>query len=287
MLTLQWWTERFSPSLFEMYNKIYVLLQQDTRDIMAQVNLLGNSLETLAVASCIIGVILQAKHNIWGWLFTALSAAIVPFILYNYYGLIGDAAVWAVMFLWFFTSAIWGWSYWINNRKEHARHHLGIGYSFREMVRQSHLADITLSPETQKDEVKRNIQGLGTMQLILLLPLGIFMVVALGWILSTLIPTMFHSWGAVGFRPSLPYWDALTTTLVCFAQLLLIGKYWEAWPLWASVSLLSIGVYAEKGAWTFVIMYIIIFIVAAISTISWYCAYREQKKWRWKNVIGM
>lgn len=287
MFQAHWWVEKFYPPLTEMYNKINILLHQDVHDIIAQVNLLGNPLETFAVFSCILGALLQARHNIWGWLFTALGAAIMPFILYNYYGLIGDAAVWAVMFIWFFTSAIWGWSYWINHRKEHARRHLGIGYSFREMVRKSHLSDLTLSPESEDDEIKLNVHGLESWQVIILTPLVFIMTISLGWILSVLIPAMFSSWGLVGFNPSLPYWDALTTSLVCFAQLLLIGKYWEAWPMWTTVSLLSIGIYAEKGAWPFVIMYAIIFIIAFISTITWYRRYHQQKKIRWESTIGM
>ncbi len=300
MADLVWLKDKFSPSLSEMYGEITRLFttcrnssainEENSScfsDIYALLNPFGNLFETLTVSICIIGIILQSRHNIWGWLFMAIAAIFMPFILYNNYALGGDSAAWFVMFLWFITSAVWGWGYWIHHRKEHIRRHLGVGYSFREAVKKSHLADLTFSPEYEDDEVRLNVHGLESWQIFIFIPLIAFSTFALGWVLSTLVPAMLSSWGIWGFNPALPYWDALTTSLICFAQLLLIGKYWEAWPAWASVCIMSIGIYAYKGAWPFVIMYCIILVISVASTIIWYKRYHEQKKQRWENIVGM
>ncbi len=295
MANITWLTDKFSPSLSEMYGEISRLFsickgQPKTyclSDIYAVINPIGNGLETLAVSLSIAGIILQARHNIWGWLFMAIAALFMPFILYNNYALGGDSAAWFVMFLWFVTSAFWGWGYWIHHRKEHIKRHLGVGYSFREAVKKSHLADLTLSPEYDDDEVRLNVHGLESWQVFIFIPLLMASTFSLGWILSSLVPEMLKSWGISNFNPSLPYWDALTTSLICLAQLLLIGKYWEAWPAWALVCVVSIGVYAYKGAWPFVIMYFVILVIAVTSTYSWYMRYREQKRKRWEAIVGM
>ncbi len=268
--------EKFQPSLIDMYKNIFRLLGNPA-DIWVQVNPIGNFFETFVVSLAIIGITLQARHNVWGWIFMAIAAAFLPYFLYTYYGLVGDSLLWIIMFLWFTITGIWGWWHWIIERgKARAEDH-GITYDFREMVRKSHMADLTFYPEFEEDYIKTKVNSLDWFQSILLIPAIFTLTIAFAWFTTVFLPDL-ASKEDLYFQPALPYWDALTTVLACFAQFLLIRKYWQAWVIWWVVGFVSVGVYAEKAAWTLVIMYAVILVIATISVVDWFKKYKAQQQ---------
>jgi nicotinamide mononucleotide transporter len=63
-----------------------------------------------------------------------------------------------------------------------------------------------------------------------------------------------------------PYWDALPTAASVLGQFLLGRKFIENWPVWVSVNVVSVGLYAYKGLWLTVVLYAIF---VALSVAGW------------------
>jgi nicotinamide mononucleotide transporter len=76
---------------------------------------------------------------------------------------------------------------------------------------------------------------------------------------------------------SLPYWDSFTTCFSIVAQILLMRKVFETWPLWVGVDVVAIGVYTVKAATVTAGLYGIFLILAIGGWISWIRLYREQE----------
>ncbi len=68
---------------------------------------------------------------------------------------------------------------------------------------------------------------------------------------------------------SLPYWDTLNTALQVAAQLLLMAKYMENWPLWIAADVLSIGIYLAKGANPTAGLYVLLLVLACLGMAGW------------------
>lgn len=276
----------FDPSLREMYGELWLVLKHPSQ-IWSILNPLGNFWETFAVTLAIIGLILQARHNIWGWLFTAAASIFLPFFLYSYYALLGDALLWTGMFIWFFSTALWAWYRWLHDRYLFAVEKTGVAPTFKEVIRRSHMADFTLSPETGEEFVRSYVRSLESWLLLLIIIVIFFLSLGFGWILNhnVLVSVPFLPVNSAGYlQTSLPYWDATTTVLAAFAQILLIRKYWESWILWLLVSILSIAMYTYKGAPAFALMYMFMFVIASISIFTWYSRFRHQKFLRWESM---
>ncbi len=270
-------TDKFQPPLWEMYRNIGFLFA-DPKDAWVYINPFGNALETAAVLLAVVGILLQARHNIWGWICMAIAAMFLPYFLYRNYGLLGDSLLWFILFIWFTATGIWGWAHWIRERaKIHARDKGDI-HSFKYMVKKSHMADLTFYPEFEEDYIKNKVNGLDWFQCLLLIPAIFTLTIAFAWITTILLPNLAERSEDLYFQVALPYWDALTTVTACFAQFLLIRKYWQAWGLWGLVGFLSIAIYAYKGAWTFVLMHIVVLVIATISIFDWFSKYRNQKQ---------
>jgi nicotinamide mononucleotide transporter len=63
-----------------------------------------------------------------------------------------------------------------------------------------------------------------------------------------------------------PYWDALPTAGSVAGQWLLGRQYVENWPVWVAVNLVSIALFAFKGLWLTVVLYILF---AALALVGW------------------
>jgi nicotinamide mononucleotide transporter len=79
-------------------------------------------------------------------------------------------------------------------------------------------------------------------------------------------------WGGLMYSQtdaSFPFWDAAVAILSVAAQILLARRYVENWLLWILVDLLSIGLYAAKGLWLTMALYIIFLGLASWGLVQW------------------
>ncbi len=76
----------------------------------------------------------------------------------------------------------------------------------------------------------------------------------LGWLLARLTDS------------DVPYLDALPTVGSITGQFLLGRKLVENWPTWIAVNLVSIGLFAVKGLWLTVVLYVLF---AAMAVVGW------------------
>ena len=75
---------------------------------------------------------------------------------------------------------------------------------------------------------------------------------------------------------SLPYGDSFTTCFSIVAQVLLMRKVYENWPLWVTVDVVAIGVYAVKEAWVTCGLYAVFLVLATSGWIRWNRLMKEQ-----------
>ncbi len=68
---------------------------------------------------------------------------------------------------------------------------------------------------------------------------------------------------------SLPYPDALITTMSLAAQWLQARKKLESWVLWVSVDALALYVYAMKGLWPTTALYAVFLGMASFGLLTW------------------
>jgi len=67
----------------------------------------------------------------------------------------------------------------------------------------------------------------------------------------------------------LPYWDALTSGASVTAQLLMMRKKVECWPLWIGVDVLSVGIYIYKYLFPTAALYFGFLILAVLGWLEW------------------
>jgi nicotinamide mononucleotide transporter len=66
-----------------------------------------------------------------------------------------------------------------------------------------------------------------------------------------------------------PYWDALPTSGSVAGQWLLGRQYVENWPVWVAVNVVSVALFAIKGLWLTVVLYVLFAVLAAIGWRAW------------------
>lgn len=66
-----------------------------------------------------------------------------------------------------------------------------------------------------------------------------------------------------------PWWDALPTAGSLAGQWLLGRKYVENWPAWVAVNAVSVGLFAWKGLWLTVLLYLIFLLMALWGWRAW------------------
>jgi nicotinamide mononucleotide transporter len=80
------------------------------------------------------------------------------------------------------------------------------------------------------------------------------------------------AWPALGLflktftDTDVPWWDAFPTAASLIGQWLLGRKYVENWPTWVVVNIASVGLFAYKGLWLTVLLYLIF---VAMSFAGW------------------
>lgn len=82
-------------------------------------------------------------------------------------------------------------------------------------------------------------------------------------------------WLATGFfllkftTTDVPWWDAFPTALSIIATFLLGRKYIENWPMWIVVNVVSIALFAYKGLWLTVGLYMVFAVMAGMGWQAW------------------
>jgi len=74
---------------------------------------------------------------------------------------------------------------------------------------------------------------------------------------------------------SFPYWDALTTWMSVFAQILMLKKIVESWVLWVAVDIISVPIYFMKGMVVWSGLYGLFIVLATMGGIAWYKSWKE------------
>ena len=63
-----------------------------------------------------------------------------------------------------------------------------------------------------------------------------------------------------------PWWDAFPTAVSLVGQFLLGRKFIENWAVWIAVNVVSVGLFAYKGLWLTVALYVVFI---ALSVVGW------------------
>ena len=66
-----------------------------------------------------------------------------------------------------------------------------------------------------------------------------------------------------------PWWDAFPTAGSLIGQYLLGRKYVENWPAWIVVNLASVALFAYKGLWLTVALYVVFIVLAGFGWRAW------------------
>lgn len=66
-----------------------------------------------------------------------------------------------------------------------------------------------------------------------------------------------------------PYLDSALLGFSLVGQVWLARKYIENWILWMLINLVSVGLYAAKGLWFFLILYGLLFFIAIAGFLRW------------------
>jgi nicotinamide mononucleotide transporter len=66
-----------------------------------------------------------------------------------------------------------------------------------------------------------------------------------------------------------PYFDAAPTVASIAGQWLLGRQYVENWPVWIGVNIVSVALFAYKGLWLTVVLYVLFTVLAAVGWRVW------------------
>lgn len=90
-------------------------------------------------------------------------------------------------------------------------------------------------------------------------------------------------WGAAMARltdASFPWADASIAAASVAAQIMMARRLIENWIVWIAVDIASVGLYAAKGLWLTVILYVIFLILSLWGLIDWRAAWRREGRGR-------
>ena len=192
--------------------------------------LMGSTpLEIIATLSAIIGVILIARQNIWGWPLGIIWAAISAYLAFACWQLVSDG----ILYLTYIPIQIYCWIVWA--RRGNASD------------------DAPFRPTWLSQRV----------QLILLGAAAVSVVV---WALGLSLLADRVSWIP---QPALLWRDATTTVLNFYAQFLQARKRMENWVVWLVVNLLGIHIYWVKDAPIYSIQYAFFLVLGIYGWVQW------------------
>lgn len=83
-------------------------------------------------------------------------------------------------------------------------------------------------------------------------------------------------WPAMGWflahhtDSDVPWWDGFTTALSIVGQFLLGRKFIENWPVWIVVNVVSVALYAYKGLWLTVALYLVFIMLSIVGWRAWF-----------------
>ena len=66
-----------------------------------------------------------------------------------------------------------------------------------------------------------------------------------------------------------PWWDAFPTAVSVVGQFLLGRKYLENWAIWIVVNVVSVGLFAYKGLWLTVGLYVVFIVLSVVGWRAW------------------
>lgn len=66
-----------------------------------------------------------------------------------------------------------------------------------------------------------------------------------------------------------PYADAIASGASVPAQLLMMRKKIECWPMWIGINLLYLRVYFQSGAYSTTVLYVLFLVLAVMGFVSW------------------
>ena len=95
----------------------------------------------------------------------------------------------------------------------------------------------------------------------------------LGWLLISL------AWGIGMARltdAAYPWWDAGIAAASIAAQVMLAKRLIENWWVWIGVDIASVGLYAAKGLWLTLVLYVIFLGLSVWGLIDWRAALRRE-----------
>lgn len=98
----------------------------------------------------------------------------------------------------------------------------------------------------------------------------------LGWAAGTALAILL--WASLVQRytdAALPWWDASVAIISVAAQIMQSRRLIESWMLWIGVDMLSIGLYAVKGLWLTMVLYLVFLVLAVWGLIDWRRAARH------------
>jgi nicotinamide mononucleotide transporter len=75
-----------------------------------------------------------------------------------------------------------------------------------------------------------------------------------------------------------PWWDAFPTAASVVGQWLLGRKYIENWPTWLVVNIVSVGLFAHKGLWLTVVLYVVFVVLSVVGWKAWIVTARAQPR---------
>jgi nicotinamide mononucleotide transporter len=83
------------------------------------------------------------------------------------------------------------------------------------------------------------------------------------------------AWPLLGFAlrrftdTDVPFFDALPTAGSIAGQWLLGKKYIENWPVWLGVNIISVALFAYKGLWLTVVLYVLFAVLSIVGWRAW------------------
>ncbi len=100
----------------------------------------------------------------------------------------------------------------------------------------------------------------------------------LAWVLGWLLISL--AWGIAMARltdAAYPWWDAGIAAASIAAQVMLAKRLIENWWVWIGVDIASVGLYAAKGLWLTLVLYVIFLGLSVWGLIDWRAALRRER----------
>lgn len=194
-----------------------------------------STLEIIGFVFGVVGVWLTIKENIWCFPVGLVNVIVSSFLFYGQ-KLYADTLQQIV----YVALLSFGWYSWTKSKADKNKGSYRIG----EVVDSTNDSLINITQSSPK-----------------LLLNCIFVIVSSTYVLGTLLKWYTDA--------SVPYWDALATSMSFTAQYLVARKKIENWLIWMDVNILYIGIYIYKELYLYTLLFIIYLVMALIGYFKW------------------